>query len=592
MKKIFLFAATAALLTACSSEELTGFESAQQTAADNAINFSVYTPRNTTRAGAAGDNDVAAIATKGFGILAYYTDDEKYDKENSQPTFMYNTKVTSADAGATWTYNPVMYWPNEFGNEATSDYIDYVSFFAYAPYIDVVNETGIPTVKAIEDYDVFAAALNITYAETVETEITTRALFEEAYNGGTAYTDPDFCAAVDAKIGGGPYAVPADAVTALNALSPKLKFNKATPKTVTDLKSYGEYLGYEVNGTGFVNAADEVSAKASLDDINKNQIQGKNITSISKNNATGDPIVKYVVDTDPKTSVDLLWGVAAADPATYYKPIVGTNPIVAGKPFIDLIKPKKPDTDKLKWNLRHALSKLNIDIQYIADKATPVAPANTPNASETINADETRVYVRWIKIGGFVVKGALNLNNTVADKANWLAYDGNTALTSEMITFFDGRKDGKEGTENGEAANELPQGLNPVILENYSTDPAAKTAGVTKDAVNLFGVGAAANAPIFVIPTNDEIDIEICYDVETKDGNLSTFISDGLTHGISVENKIRKTSKDIFGAITKMEDNKFYTIHIILGMTSVKFEAKVEPFVVIPGTDVNLPNNN
>ena len=100
MKKIFLFAATAAMLAACSSEELTGVESAQQTAADNAINFSVYTPR-TTRAGAAGNNDVAAVATKGFGILAYYTDDEKYDKENSKPTFMYNTKVTSADAGTT-----------------------------------------------------------------------------------------------------------------------------------------------------------------------------------------------------------------------------------------------------------------------------------------------------------------------------------------------------------------------------------------------------------------------------------------------------------------------------------------------------------
>ena len=581
MKKIFLFAATAALLTACSSEELTGFESAQQTAADNAINFSAYTPRNTTRAGEAGDNDIAAIGTKGFGILAYYTDDEKYDKENSQPTFMYNTKVTKS--GTKWVYNPVMYWPNEFGNEATSDYIDYVSFFAYAPYIDVINETGIPTVKAIEDYDAFAAALNITYAETVETEITTRALFEEAYNGGTAYTDADFCTAVDAEIGGGPYATPADAEAALAAHTPTLKFNKATPKTVTDLASYKEYI----------KASDDAAAKASLDDINKEQIQGKNITSISKNNATGDPIVKYVVDTDPKTSVDLLWGVAADNSGAnnYYTPIVGSDPIVAGKPFIDLIKPKKPATDELKWNLRHALSKLNIDIQYIADQATPVAPANTPNASETINADETRVYVRWIKIGGFVVKGALNLNNTVADKANWLAYDGNTALTSEMITFFDGRKDGKEGTENGEAANELPQGLNPVILENYSTDPAAKTAGVTATAVNLFGVGAAADAPIFVIPTNDDIDIEICYDVETKDGNLSTFISDGLTHGTSVENKIRKSSKDIFGAITKMEDNKFYTIHIILGMTSVKFEASVQPFVVIPATDVNLPNN-
>ena len=574
MKKIFLFAATAALLTACSSEELTGIESAQQTAADNAINFKAYTPRSTTRAGVPGDqNDIKDVAKNGFGILAYYTDDEKYDKESSMPTFMYNTKVTSADDGATWTYNPVMYWPNEFGSKATSDYTDYVSFFAYAPYIDVTNETGIPTIKAIEDYDKFAEDLKITYTRTSGYAMT-KAEFEAAFNGGTEYATPaDYYAAITAKTG----ITVMDDAEAESALITSGLFHVETVevKNPNALLKYKEYIG----------ASDEAAAKAALDDINKEQIQGKNITSITKNNGKGDPIVKYVVDTDPKTSVDLLWGVAADNSTPYYTPIVGNDPIVKGKAFIDLIKPKYPTTDKLSWNLRHALSKLNVDIKYIAD-------AETPNgSSETINANETRIYVRWIKIGGFVVKGALNLNNTIADKANWLSYDGSTALTSEMVTFFDGRKDGKEGTENGDASNELPQGLNPVIVENYSLDPGAKTAGVTKDAVNLFGVGAAANAPIFVIPTNDDIDIEICYDVETKDNNLSEFLADGLTHGKSVENKIRKTSKDIFGSITKMEDNKFYTIHIILGMTSVKFEAEVNPFVKVDPADVNLPEN-
>jgi len=573
MKKIFLFAAGAALLTACSSDELTGVESAQQTAADNAINFSVYSQRSVTRAGEAGSNDVAAIGTKGFGILAYYTDDQKYDKENSQPTFMYNTKVTKD--GSNWVYNPVMYWPNEFGATATSDYTDYVSFFAYAPYIDVTNETGIPTVKAITDYNAFAAALGITYTKT-SNQAMTRAEFEAAFNGGTAYaTDDAYYAAVKAQTGAASVMDDAEAESALIIAG---LFHVETIKVENPdaLIKYQEYIG----------ASDEAAAKAALDDINKNQIQGKNITSITKNNGQGDPIVKYVVDTDPKTSVDLLWGVAADNSTTpYYTPIAGTDPIVAGKPFIDLIKPKNSATDKLSWNLRHALSKLNVDIKYIADAATP------DGNSKDINANETRVYVRWIKIGGFVVKGALNLNNNIANKANWLSYDGSTAMTSELVTFFDGRKDGREGTENGDAANEQPQGLNPVILENYSLDPGAKTAGVTKEAVNLFGVGAAKDAPIFVIPTNDDIDIEICYDVETKDGNLSTFISDGLTHGTSIENKIRKTSTEIFGANTKMEDNKAYTIHIILGMTSVKIDAVVEEFVKIPATDVELPSN-
>ena len=93
MKKIFLFAAAAALLTACSSEELASVETAQQNANGDAINFSIYTPRTVTRAGAAGaittNTDLTTKLTEvGFGILAYYTDDEVYNSESSKPDFM------------------------------------------------------------------------------------------------------------------------------------------------------------------------------------------------------------------------------------------------------------------------------------------------------------------------------------------------------------------------------------------------------------------------------------------------------------------------------------------------------------------------
>lgn len=504
MKKIFLFAAAAALLTACSSEEL-GSEYAQQKASETPINFSVYTPR-TTRTGANMSEytdykkgiQTEDLKTIGFGILAYYTDDETYDADKSTPNFMYNTQVTYQ--GTAWKYNPVMYWPNEF-KAANAENIDRVSFFAYAPYVEVDNTTGIP------------------------------------------YDD---------------------------------QTNWKTDKT---LVTTGE----------------------------------KNIIAISKNTANGDPVVKYVVDTDPKTSVDLLWGVAANGAEDRYKAIDNTVnskvTVTPGLPFLNLVKPNEPtaaDGGILSFNMCHALSKLNIDVKYIADAETP------SGSSETINADETRIFIRSISIGGFVMKAALDLNSTEKREilpstdpktykgvALWKDIDGKSALSwSGNTKFFDGRKDGKEGTESGDNANETYQGLNPLLLENYVNDvwggatwKTEKNSGVTKDAQNLFGDGTAAiDAPIYVIPVGDDIDITIEYDVLTADPVLNDFLSDGLSHGSMIKNIITKKSKDIFGSTTKMEDGKGYIIHLILGMTSVKIEAEVTDFVE-ENAIANLPQN-
>ena len=580
MKKIFLFAAAAALLTACSSEELASVETAQQNADGAPINFSVYTPRNITRAGAAGVLDNTNIGTVGFGVFAYYTDDEVYNPESSKPDFMYNTQVTKN--GTKWEYNPVMYWPNEFGTGANSTNTDYVSFFTYAPYIDVVNETGIPVLEDITDYDAYAASLGIKYVKYTAKTANTLANYAEYkgiandnaaianawnFDNGTAYIDTD---------------VPTIIEPLILALTTEYYIGTATP--VTDLATYKEYLG----------VATDDEAKAALDELWKEQVQGKNITKLPKNTDGGDPVVKYVVDTNPSTSVDLLWGVAAN--ATDYQSIVANTNVqnAVDMPFVNMIKPANPVDSKLNWNLKHALSKLNVNIQYVADQQTPTAYATADAASEEINGNETRIYVRYVKIGGFVMKGALNLNNTNPGEPLWKSYDGQTSLAYTTTTFNDGRKDGKEGTYNGLDKNEENAGLNPDIVENYSKAiwPSGKTSGVTNKKVNLFA-GGDATLPIFVIPTGEDIDIEICYDVETKDAALAGFLSDGLTHGSTTQNIISKTSDKIFGAATPMEPGKGYNINIILGMTSVKFEAVVVPWdETTTAKDVELPANH
>ena len=148
MKKALYFAAAAALFSACSSELLDDQAAVQKEANGTAVNFSVYTPRSVTRAGL--DSTITTNSLKtgyhskaGFGVFAYYTPGEVYDVK-STPNFMYNQQVTWN--GSKWAYEPVKYWPNEFGDNANSDDVDRVSFFAYAPFIEVDPTTGAPKV--------------------------------------------------------------------------------------------------------------------------------------------------------------------------------------------------------------------------------------------------------------------------------------------------------------------------------------------------------------------------------------------------------------------------------------------------------------
>lgn len=147
MNKKVLFAATvAAVLASCSSDDLSVQTAAKQEAQglENAVSFEAYSQRSLTRAGYAGAMDNDQLKTNGFGVFGYYTDMNEYD-QTSTPNFMYNQKVS----GAGWTYEPVKYWPNEYGNKAQSDDVDKLSFFAYAPYVENTPSTG--KVEAGED---------------------------------------------------------------------------------------------------------------------------------------------------------------------------------------------------------------------------------------------------------------------------------------------------------------------------------------------------------------------------------------------------------------------------------------------------------
>ena len=158
MKQKFFIGSLAllALMASCSSsnDDLNGGATQEN---NIPVTFSSYLGKTaTSRAGAAGTittdgaNSTTSLQTEGFGLFATYTDNAEYTAATG-PNFMYNTKVSTKD----WTYYPLRYWPNETstknadGKGATSEGVDRLSFFAYAPYVEATATTGAVTENTV-----------------------------------------------------------------------------------------------------------------------------------------------------------------------------------------------------------------------------------------------------------------------------------------------------------------------------------------------------------------------------------------------------------------------------------------------------------
>ena len=469
MKKIYLFAALTTMFAACSSNESldAGQEVVKESSSQDAsVGFDAYQSRSVTRAGFTGELTLDNLKKSkseggGFGVFGYYTDNNEYDPQ-SIPNFMYNQLVEWQSDGSTsgyWKYDPVKYWPNEYGNNASADDQDKVSFFAYAPYVEVNPNTG----------------------------------------------------------------------------------------KVTDT------------------------------DNNKG-----GIVALSRNSANGDPLVKYIASFNSSEIVDLCWGIKGDD-ASWALTQGGSQTLPAGMPWLNVERPYdakaqtvpvSTDAQRVKFTFLHALSKLNVKID--------VDPDITVHDEATGLTTGTKVYVRSVTFSGIATKGSLNLNNSVANKAEWLDYNGAGDLESgETFTVYDGRKDGKEGAANATASNEKQTGLSAQLIQ---TEAGTET-GVTKDLQDLFASGS-----VYVIPTGETVEVEIVYDVETEDRNLGTYLSDGKTPGSSIENRIKKTVN--FGTNGGFESGKAYTLNLHLGMNSVKFDADVKAWDDVPApVDAWLPAN-
>ena len=318
------------------------------------------------------------------------------------------------------------------------------------------------------------------------------------------------------------------------------------------------------------------------------------ITGFSRNSNAGDPLVKYIANFSTRNTVDLCWGVC--NEPSWAKIQGGTaQSMTAGLPWIDVEHPQTTG-QKMGFTFKHALAQLNVHIDADGDVAGHDATGDNLDSN-------TKIYVRSISFTGVALKGALNLNNTTPNQALWLDYGGTTDLPyGQSVTVKDGRRDGREGTTGAEATNETPAGLNPAIIQNDASHP---TTGVTTKSQNLFEpavaaaipgqptddeITAALPNPVYVIPTGEAMTVTIVYDVETKSANLPGYLSDGVTHGSSVENKITKNIT-FNGQPMGLESGKKYTIGLHLGMNSVKVDTEVGEWDAGGNSNSWLPDN-
>ena len=175
-----MYACVATLLMACAGDNVaTGGGGTPVTRTDDAaVSFSTKVNREpATRAttGLISDIDGLKAVSEGFGVFAYLTDGTQFNttdfknKDNATTStfsnfFMQNQQVrwgvqyveNDDDSDLSndvshydWVYSPLKYWPNSTDNAVNR----FISFFAYAPWVDVATKPKEGVINYVRDND-------------------------------------------------------------------------------------------------------------------------------------------------------------------------------------------------------------------------------------------------------------------------------------------------------------------------------------------------------------------------------------------------------------------------------------------------------
>jgi len=307
------------------------------------------------------------------------------------------------------------------------------------------------------------------------------------------------------------------------------------------------------------------------------------IVDMSGNGYSGDPYVDYQLGGSyrlAKDNVDLLWGVATADS---YKAIAGQSSTTEGMPMKDLTKPLV--NEAVRFKLLHATSMLRVLVVGAFDEVNP--------GNNEVDG-ETRILVNRVKMEmASPMKARLNLNNTAANTPRWMQAEETPSTFS-----FDLTKDATE-ERSGASVHLMNTAIHywdgttayaDLSAPNADTKTYLGTAGnfdllplgVTKADQNLLNlpagedendygimfIPATTTSPVDeVYQTLNAVNVNINYDVITRDESLVRNTPAGFS---IIANDISRTLT--LPSPYTFEAGKQYTLRMILGLTTVKFE--------------------
>lgn len=546
------FAAAASLLTlmtACTADKLEAYygqPNPNPETPDNAITFGTYMGKSgITRAGYEGaiDNSVLQASDKanGFGVFAYYTGSGTYSDKNGAtstliPNFMYNEHITYE--ATNWTYINTKYWPNEVqsgavddqdndtsNDPATTNYANggNVTFFAYAPFVDV---------------------------------------YTDERNAKNVYTNSEKNETLDL----------------------------GDPKT-TAQNSYTENTSGE----------DKYYTK-----------KERGIMAITKNSACGDPKITYRIASDGKV-VDLLWGtkgqtaenVLGMEQAGVTGASTQVQPLSSRSDYqSDLLRDITTNADLTK-------QKTNGKVDFLFKHALAKVGGSTKTGDPAVITNNSGLLVQLdIDEDGFETGGKKGENTVVTIKSiqiasGEVAYDNNGDGTTESTGYVVGGDfnlaTGKWGniqtgnesdaithkigtSTDGDAAAVLNDAIAEPASVSTMTKPEGKTDFYVND--NVPGVQTTrtnvykeeANPFVFIPGTKPSFTITVDYIVRTFDSNLSVSAPGGSETGTWT--KVEQVIKKNVAFTDVVQLNKMYSLVMHLGLTGVKFTAKVSEWDV------------
>jgi len=308
------------------------------------------------------------------------------------------------------------------------------------------------------------------------------------------------------------------------------------------------------------------------------------IIAMTANNVKSAPTVDYklrTTDFHTKANVDLLWGLAGSAP---YSETDGTNATKTVGTSYNTDLTKQTVSETVDFLFKHALAKIGgkNGLKIVADfdgNGVGEQGFGEKSATTCITVREIKIKNAAISASNFNIGGTFNL--ATGAWSNWTTNASDIAIGGIID------EDIKDGTSSTIKMN--TDIYNAAGTPEYTSGTSTwSPLGVTTTAKEVYASDATTADAFYLIPGSDSknaltLTVEVNYDITTADDKINggyVKINQTITNNVTIP--------------AGLNVNKFYTLVIHLGLTSVKFSATVADWDTAEATateEVWLPSN-